>query len=268
MKTGKNSFSRTRGESTSGDVCCDDGKSWERVCANKNPFKWEIMQSTNTILCSCTTVVKDRRTGNNGAEFLNAYTRVHQVPLDTDPLMWWNQHVQDLTHMVTQYLTVPATSVSPERLFRTVGGSYRVTSGYPSGHHLDWRDVGGLNKHPELNLQESKRNDTHTLTHWDLHTYHSVTDTHLSLSLNPPTYRSWLEHLIPSQAYRLSINYWRVNPLINQLLIRLSIDNRFIYKQPGVNQLLLIVTIIPLSTRCSTSSPNCTLHFFDEGYIK
>ncbi len=55
---------------------------------------------------------------------LNACTRVQQVPLDTDPLMWWKQHVQEfpcLDRMVRQYLTVPATSVSPERLFSSVG---------------------------------------------------------------------------------------------------------------------------------------------------
>ena len=55
---------------------------------------------------------------------LNAYTRVHQVPLDTDPRMWWTQHVQEfprLARMVRQHLGVPATSVSPERLFRSVG---------------------------------------------------------------------------------------------------------------------------------------------------
>jgi hypothetical protein len=43
---------------------------------------------------------------------------------DTDPLTWWKQHVQEFPHlvrMVSQYLTVPATSVSPERLFRSVG---------------------------------------------------------------------------------------------------------------------------------------------------
>ena len=54
---------------------------------------------------------------------LNAYTRVQQVPLDTDPLMWWKQHVQEFTHlarMVRQHLTVPATSASPERLFSSV----------------------------------------------------------------------------------------------------------------------------------------------------
>jgi hypothetical protein len=58
-----------------------------------------------------------------GAE-LNAYTRVHQVPLDTDPLMWWKKHVQEfphLTRMVRQHMTVPATSASPERLFSSVG---------------------------------------------------------------------------------------------------------------------------------------------------
>jgi hypothetical protein len=49
---------------------------------------------------------------------LNAYTRVQQVPLDTDPLMWWKlQHVQEfprLVRMTRQYLAVPATSASPE----------------------------------------------------------------------------------------------------------------------------------------------------------
>jgi hypothetical protein len=54
---------------------------------------------------------------------LNANTRVQQVPLDTDPLMWWKQHVQEFPHlarMARQYLTVPATSASPERLFSSV----------------------------------------------------------------------------------------------------------------------------------------------------
>ncbi len=55
---------------------------------------------------------------------LNVHTRVQQVPLDIDPLMWWNQHVQEfprLTRMARQHLAVPATSVSPERLFSSVG---------------------------------------------------------------------------------------------------------------------------------------------------
>ena len=55
---------------------------------------------------------------------LNAYTRVQQVPLDTDPLMWWKQHVQEVPHlarMARQHLDVPTTSASPERLFSSVG---------------------------------------------------------------------------------------------------------------------------------------------------
>ena len=55
---------------------------------------------------------------------LNAYTRVQQVPLDTDPLMWWKQHVQEfprLARMVRQYLAVTATSASSERLFISEG---------------------------------------------------------------------------------------------------------------------------------------------------
>jgi hypothetical protein len=53
---------------------------------------------------------------------LNVYTRVQQVTLDTDPLMWWKQHVQEfprLDRMTRQHLPVPATS--PERLFSSVG---------------------------------------------------------------------------------------------------------------------------------------------------
>ena len=55
---------------------------------------------------------------------LNAYTRVQKVALDTDPLMWWKQHVPEFPHlarMTRQHLAVPATSASPERLFRSVG---------------------------------------------------------------------------------------------------------------------------------------------------
>jgi hypothetical protein len=55
---------------------------------------------------------------------LNAYTRVQEVPLDTDPLMWWTQHVQEfprLVRMVRQNMAVLATSASPERLFISVG---------------------------------------------------------------------------------------------------------------------------------------------------
>ena len=55
---------------------------------------------------------------------LQAYMQVQQVPNDTDPLMWWKQHQQefpDLVRTVRQYLTVPATSPSPERFFSRVG---------------------------------------------------------------------------------------------------------------------------------------------------
>jgi hypothetical protein len=60
----------------------------------------------------------------NGETELNAYMRVQQVANDTDPLMWWKQHQQEfprLARMVRQYLAVPASSASPERLFSSVG---------------------------------------------------------------------------------------------------------------------------------------------------
>ncbi len=59
----------------------------------------------------------------NGETELNAYLRVHQVDKDTDPLMWWKQYQQEFprwTRMTRQYLTVPVTSSSPERLFSSV----------------------------------------------------------------------------------------------------------------------------------------------------
>ena len=60
----------------------------------------------------------------NGETELNAYMRVQQVANDTDPLMWWKQHQEEfprLARMARQYLAVPTNSVSPERLFISVG---------------------------------------------------------------------------------------------------------------------------------------------------
>ena len=59
-----------------------------------------------------------------GEAQFQTYMQVQQVSNDTDPLMWWKQHQQefpDLTRMTRQYLTVPVTSVSPERFFSRVG---------------------------------------------------------------------------------------------------------------------------------------------------
>jgi hypothetical protein len=59
-----------------------------------------------------------------GESQFQAYVQVQQVPNDTDPLMWWKQYHQefpDFVRMTRQSLTVPATSVSPERFFSRVG---------------------------------------------------------------------------------------------------------------------------------------------------
>jgi hypothetical protein len=63
-------------------------------------------------------------TSVEGEVQLQAYMRVQQVTNDTDPLMWWKQYQRefpDLVRMTRQYVTVPATSVSPERFFSRVG---------------------------------------------------------------------------------------------------------------------------------------------------
>jgi hypothetical protein len=46
------------------------------------PFRWQYIHARDVDIDSVETE-------------LNAYTRVQQVPLDTDPLMWWNQHVEE-----------------------------------------------------------------------------------------------------------------------------------------------------------------------------
>jgi hypothetical protein len=65
---------------------------------------------------------------------LKAYTRVRsRCPSTQNPgLMWWKQHVQEFprfARMARQYLAVPATSASPDRLFSSAKGSQRVNYG-------------------------------------------------------------------------------------------------------------------------------------------
>ena len=89
-----------------------------------------------------------------------------------------------------QYLVVLATSVSPARLFSSVG----FVKSDLWGNHLDTTSITwcGLNEHPKLNLKESKRrNDT-------------LTETCKHLPLYPwqtPTYRSWL---VPHAFFKLT----------------------------------------------------------------
>ena len=77
-------------------------------------------------------VVKDRRMSKNGVEFLIGWSDFPNIKYDTwEPItnLPGSEHMIDLqefprlTCMVRQYLAVPATSVSPERLFSSVGGS-------------------------------------------------------------------------------------------------------------------------------------------------
>ena len=70
-------------------------------------------------LLGCTSMDVDPSSVNGETE-LNAYMRVKQVTKDTDPLMLRKQHQQEfprLARMTRQYLAVPASSSSPERLF-------------------------------------------------------------------------------------------------------------------------------------------------------
>jgi hypothetical protein len=78
---------------------------------------------THTLKCSrSVTTSTSTHPGKTIPSFFFQYTS--KVTNDTDPLMWWKLHQQefpDLTRMDRQYLTVPVTSVSPERFFSRVG---------------------------------------------------------------------------------------------------------------------------------------------------
>ena len=93
---------------------------------SKNPFEI-IRQHTECFVGSHTSIDVDPSFVSGETELRNAYVRVQQLSNDTDPLMWWKYHQQEfprLVRIVRQYLTVPASpasSVSPDRLFNSVG---------------------------------------------------------------------------------------------------------------------------------------------------
>ena len=102
---------------------------------------------------------------------------------DTDPLMWWKQHQQEfprLARMTRQYLAVPASSASPERLFSSVG----LVKSDLWGRLLDNTliDVMWAKQAPKTQLESEQGEvpDIHTLY---LHTTIYVTNTHQYLLL-------------------------------------------------------------------------------------
>ena len=56
-----------------------------------------------------------------------AYLELPDVSMDTDILVWWAEHEEKFPHlsvMARQFLGVPATSASAERLFSIAGRVY------------------------------------------------------------------------------------------------------------------------------------------------
>ena len=162
----------------------------------------------------------------NGETELNAYMRVQQVANDTDPLMWWKQDQQEfpcLTRTTRQYLVVPVSSSSPERLFSSVGlvkSDLRCSLLETTLIDVMWAKQAPYNQ-LERELEEVfNHQDIHTI-YW--HTAIYVTDTHQYLSL---------EHTnIYSASCRLTVPHtWQSLPTINQLLISTSIDKPHIDK--------------------------------------
>ncbi len=98
-----------------------------------------------------------------GETQLQSYMQVQQVPNDTDPLIWWKQYHQefpDLVRMSRQYLTVPATSESPERFFSRVV----LVQTDLCGSLLDTTmiDLMWAKQVLDIIFQEMNKEDTHT----------------------------------------------------------------------------------------------------------
>ncbi len=99
------------------------GNLWVRSLSPRVENVWRSENSTMGTCISTTSMDFDPSSLEGEAQ-LQAYMQVQQESNDTDPLMWWKQHQQefpDFTQMARQYLTVPATSASPERFFSRVG---------------------------------------------------------------------------------------------------------------------------------------------------
>jgi hypothetical protein len=87
-----------------------------------------------------------------------------------------------------------------------------------------WLTWCGLNKHPELNLKESKRNDRQTHTHTETYTHLPLRHWNTVVNWHLPTYRAWLVHLDP----QLITFYWYYMILPNK--IRLSLKRVYCVK--------------------------------------
>ncbi len=113
----------------------------------------------------CVDKVKDkRRNKNNNLEFLIGWCGFPDPKPDTwEPLGWWKQHHQefpDLVRMARQYLTIPDTSVSPERFFSCVG----LVQTDLCGSLLDTTmiDLMWSKQARDVIFQEMNKEDTHT----------------------------------------------------------------------------------------------------------
>ena len=121
-----------------------------------------------------------------------------------------------------------------------------------------WLTWCGLNKHPEFNLKEINRNDTHTLTHRDIHTLTIASLTHTChCHWHPPAYRLWFVHLhdlIPCPILPLSITIDKPTLFINSWLIRLWVDNVLLINTRSLS--IVIDKPIPLSIECPKPGPH------------
>lgn len=77
---------------------------------------------------------------NSSANELNLYKSLPVVSLDVDPILWWrdqNKTFPNMHKLAINYLTVPATSVSSERMFSAAGRLVTKARSSLSTKHVD-----------------------------------------------------------------------------------------------------------------------------------
>ena len=81
---------------------------------------------------------------------VDVYFGLPDVPLGTDPLLWWPKHekkLPNLSRMARQFLSCPASSASAERVFSLAGRLYNDYAQNLTEQNLEERMWAKINRH-------------------------------------------------------------------------------------------------------------------------
>lgn len=97
----------------------------------------DLLGSTFTSLRN---VTETKTVQEAAEEEVKLFRMASPLPLDDDPLNWWMEHEGAYPHIATvarQYLCIPGTSVSAERVFSTAGDIVTAQRSVLKAGHVD-----------------------------------------------------------------------------------------------------------------------------------